>query len=843
MFVIPAPYSDTRPLRRDMAKLMLRLLLSLIFLVLALPCHADDKGLNLEIEVFQAVRDGVKGIGFSNEYARIGLPFPSGMVKENNGRASLAVEGREYQTRVLKRWPDGSVKWALVEFLASPSKGSSEKVRLIEGPGVSAGVLLAVEKNGVVSVDTGPMQVEIRKAGFNLFDRVVVGGKEIVQTGESRGIVLVDGEGKEFLASRYKDTKVVIEENGPVKATVKVDGRHAGEQGWLLDYTVRLFFFKGQSRVKAQYTLRNAGKERVDYIFIKSLSLETKPNLTGEKKVLVSTHKGGQELDVHKGPINFYQAVSDFPWMSDGGSFYWHGPIAPDYKREEQRGYSQEGYWIRQDGNPVAEGKRREFPELGYMDVSNDAGRGITVGIRYMAGQWPKALTADDSGTLTMALWPGDNGQGYWIRYGSHNTFEVMYQFHADRSTKPEDEMLRFQYPLVARAPVEWYNRNVEGMYPLYHVIRLSEEKYLAKKLETPYQVGWRKPKFKVWRYHYWGHGGFLNQHDFARISQMNFLRDDRDLSKAGEAVLLAEAMVNYYADWAVRHSDDYDFNRQQFEPKEWRKDVELAKVVFEWEHQHWYGMPLYYYMTGDERIREAVLDWGEYVKNLANPLNLTHMRVFGTGMFSLAAMYEFTGDEEFMKLADMNFRRLLDSKYNPKKPYANIFVDWERGCVIGGSGSGWNPEEPEKSGIKADLMLGSLLYDGLLNYYNHTRSDNALRGTAYKLLMKISEFMYREPYFEGTKRGQWAYWIPYEYNMTDREKSRHSYKLVGQASFWVTFPYELTGEKKWTERMEKMMKMALWDEDGVWGGYGYIDHPGFQTIGYYLMNPVAEKQ
>jgi hypothetical protein len=27
----------------------------------------------------------------------------------------------------------------------------------------------------------------------------------------------------------------------------------------------------------------------------------------------------------------------------------------------------------------------------------------------------------------------------------------------------------------------------------------------------------------------------------------------------------------------------------------------------------------------------------------------------------------------------------------------------------------------------------------------------------------------------------------------------------------------------------------AMWDEAGVWGSYGFLDHPGFQTIGYNL--------
>src|SRR5208337_2334302 len=249
------------------------------------------------------------------------------------------------------------------------------------------------------------------------------------------------------------------------------------------------------------------------HVFIKSLRLETRTNLDGGARAVVSTHKGGEDLDLQKGSVVFYQAVSDFPWMSDGNGFYNRGPVPPDYSREEKKGYTQEGYWVWQNRVLMLGGKRNEFPDSGYIDISDKDGRGLTAGIRYMAGNWPKALKADASGNIVISLWPEENGVGYWIRYGSHNTFEVMYAFHDSAQTKPEDEMIRFQYPLIARAPVNWYNMNADVIYPLYHFISFSDEKKLADKLDIAYAVGWRKPKFKVWRYHYWGQGAFLNQH------------------------------------------------------------------------------------------------------------------------------------------------------------------------------------------------------------------------------------------------------------------------------------------------------------------------------------------
>jgi YetA-like protein len=791
---------------------------------------AETKGLDLKLEAYQALREGVSGTDFENEHVQIGIPFPEGMMHEIKGRASLAIINKEFQTRVLKKWPDGSIKWAVVDFLSSPGKGRSEEVHLQQGAGLSPGKFLVEEKNRSFWVDTGPMKVEIKRDNFNIFNRVIVNGQEIVTNGSSRGIVLIDGNGNEFLAALSKSTKVAIEENGPVKATLRIDGSHCSERSQLLDYTMRLFFYKGKSRVKVQYTLKNASIKSVQHAFIKSLNLDTKLNLDGKKTVTVSTHKDPKILDLQKGKVVYYQAVSDFPWKADGDEFDSSGPITVDHRDGQKPVYKQEGYRIWQDEKLLLEGKRDEVQDLGYIDMSSPEGKGVTAGIRYMAGNWPKALQADASGKIIVSLWPAENKVGYWIRYGSHNTFEVMYSFHSDKSAAPADEMKRFQYPLIARAPIEWYNKNVEGIYPLYHFVSYNDESKLAGALGlNDYKFGGRKANFKVWRYHYWGHGGFLNQHDFARIALVNSLRDDRSLATAGESYLLAESMINYYADWSVYHSDDYDYSKVQPEPKENNDKAHLAKVVFEWEHQHWYGMPLYYYMTGDERIKEAIIDWGDYIKELANPLSLNQMRVFGTGMFSLAALYEFTGNEEFMQLADMNFDRLLKAKYNPQNPSATIFINWERGYVAAGSGSGW-------PGVKADLMLGSILYDGMLNYYFYMKNSNPLKKRDYSLLNKISEFMLKEPYFEGTKAGKWAFWIPYTYDLTNKEKSDHGYQLVGQASFWTVFPYTLTGERRWKDRMEKMLKMALFDTDGVWGSYGYIDHPGFQTMAYYLL-------
>ena len=482
------------------------------------------------------------------------------------------------------------------------------------------------------------------------------------------------------------------------------------------------------------------------------------------------------------------------------------------------------------------------------MDVSNESGSGVTAGIRFAAGWWPKAVRSGNDGTMELSLWPRENEVGYWIRYGSHTTFEIMYDFHT-KDNNPAAVMKKFQYPLVAKAHPEWYIENAQGIYPLYKFISSSDEAMFFQDRKWEYLVGERYPQMKIYRYHYWGTGGPRNQHDFARIDLVNFLRETGDVIRGSQYFLGAEARFNYNADWSVYHSDNFDLSTvergiwQLPSPAKDSEKADLAKVVFEFEHPHWYGLPLYYYVTGDERIKEAILDWGEYVKK--THINLTMgpwPRVWGWGMYSLAAMYDFSGDEEYMNIADANFLWLLNNRMNAEDPTGNLFIDLNRGYVAGGLGSGWLEDEP---GIKPGLMTGYAIFDGLYNYYLHMDDDNPLKERAADVLEGLSEFFYREPYFEGTKKiggkEHWAFWLPYVYTLDDKSMSNHGYRLILQALYVNIYDYLANGGDRWLERMDKILRMAGWDRSGMWGHWGYIDHPGLQAMLYTRSHPRAD--
>jgi hypothetical protein len=793
--------------------------------------------INIPLTVHETLREGVSGVERRAEPVTLGLPFPRGVLKEIKGMPLLSLEGTDaYQFRTLKKWPDGSVQWALVDFQADVSKGKMNKrIRVTDGPGSTSG-RLATDTDDFILVDTGIMRVKIRKKGFNLFDSVMLNDQEIISR-SSKGIRLIAGKGGKYLAANDRNITVSIEENGPIRTVIKAQGAHIEGGKRKMSFVVRMHFYRNKSYTRVFYTLRNASKNQVEHAFIRSLDFVTKINLANKINIKVSKHDGllAESISKDNQNLTFYQAVSDFPQDYRGVSFFWHAPIPPDPKTEKEswheRSFQQEGYWVKKNDDILKQGKRSEYPDLSFIDMSDSNGTGVTAGIRFSAGWWPKSLRAYSDGTLEVGLWPRENNVGYWIRYGSHSTFEVLYDFHV-RENDAKASMKRFQYPLVAKAPPEWYNLNVQGIYPLYHFASYADEAKFVKEKGWEYNVGWRKPKMKVWRYHYWGQGGFLNQHDFARIALVNFLRETKDVKRAGESYLYADARFNYNADWAIYHSDDYDYERAQYNPKKNRDKAALAKVVFEIEHIHWYGLPLYYYLTGDERIKEAILDWSDFIMYWSNKhFTIVYNRFFGWEMYSLAALFEFTYDPLYMKRADHIFRRLLSAKKDVQNPWKNMFIDWNRGFVIRGEGE-----------LKPGLMMGYIIFDGLYNYYLQMDDNNPLKERVADVLEGLSDFMYREPYVRGVKEShkgkKWAFWLPYRYNIDDKSKSRHSYRLIQEAFYVNLAPYLSNGDPKWLERMDNIIRSTTSDLAGMWEQFGYVDHPGLQSILYQRINP-----
>jgi len=801
-----------------------------LLLALAAPGLAAAD-LAIPLEVFEAKRLAAKGMDRTNEGVVVGVPFTDAMgVKEVNSRPALALKGaKHYQFRTLAKWPSGNVRWAAVAFQTDCKAGQKATgFTVVRGKGVSEGEPLAaegvhdpfaaegeplppIEELKYVFVATGVLNAYIRKKSFNLVNHAWLEVRRFLRDRQT-GITVTDTAGREFWGSSR--ARVLIKENGPVRCVIQATGDHRDKDGKrMLGYVVRMVFWRGSPTAKAYYTLTNdEDKENRTKVTIKSVNLVHDLGAETGSVRTTSLPQSAGFAGAH--PIIYYQARprGDFAMGSGRESMTWQ-ELGVDPK--------DTGWWIKQGEKKLAGDDARTVPDLMWMDVAGRDGKGMLVGIRFARGNFPKSLKVDADGKITIGLLPEENKIGHLVAHGSHTTFEVLYHFHDKPLEDPAGVMYRFQYPLVGRCPVSWYNRCTKDdeVYPLYHFVSRKEEEALSRKMGWTNRQANRARDMVVWRTWYWGRGGFRNQHDFARIALVNFLRDD-NIARAGAYFLYAEDRINYNADWSVHHGEGRtDFGRRNYIGR---------KINFEEEHRHWYGIPLYYYCTGDQRIGDVAR---EYVTKFRKDCSSARMygwtRFFGWAMYFLAGGHDITDDERFRNGIRGHLKTVLSRKRWP--------MDWNRG-VFGKGGVDWTKQPKGKQVVDhaPRLMNGYIIHDSFWLARTQFGWDDPTGDRLADICEGIQWYMARE---QCLRKKDGLLFMPYRYNLNGKPLMLNAgYYTPGTAFYSLLLPKIRHGEEFAPNRIEDVVKASFAHglrEDG----FTFLDHPGCQAALYYLIH------
>lgn len=210
-----------------------------------------------------------------------GVPWPRG--KFAKGSAFTLRSGSDevpVQTWPLAYWPDGSLKWT-AHAIPGDAPISSEYSLVAGKPATPARPVRAVEEDDIIRVDTGVIEAVIAKTGRVLVPTIRRDGKEILRDG--RLIVLrqdVPESVQSPEAFNGQIESVVLEQDGPVRAVVKLTGRHVNDgRGWL-PFVVRLYFHAGSDAVRAVHTIIYDGDQNKD--FIRGLGLGFRVPMRGE---------------------------------------------------------------------------------------------------------------------------------------------------------------------------------------------------------------------------------------------------------------------------------------------------------------------------------------------------------------------------------------------------------------------------------------------------------------------------------------------------------------------------------------------------------------------------------
>ncbi|WP_371551069.1 Tat pathway signal sequence domain protein [Streptomyces sp. NBC_00554] len=204
----------------------------------------------------------------------VGVPWPKGAYTEDQTFALTDAEGKAVpvQSWPIAYWPDGSLKWT-----AHAVSSGSGKLSLAAGEPAAPDKSVTVDKSGgTIDISTGVITAKIGKSGSTLVKSVTRGSTEIAKNGRLVLIRQPEIEDEDQGAEKFERfesaiSEVEVEQEGLVRAVVRIDGKHRkGSRSWL-PFSVRLYFYAGAESFRMVHTItfdgtQEPGKASGDFI-------------------------------------------------------------------------------------------------------------------------------------------------------------------------------------------------------------------------------------------------------------------------------------------------------------------------------------------------------------------------------------------------------------------------------------------------------------------------------------------------------------------------------------------------------------------------------------------------
>lgn len=214
----------------------------------------------------------LEGVPVDQPGTTFGVPWPRGAAQAGGAFRLADVDGSELpvQSWPLATWPDGSVKWSGHALGA----GAGRRERLMLAPGVStasapANTVLVRENGQRVELDNGLVSVVVPRNGRQLVSALRRGGRDVAVRGRLVSLRAADPETPGRAEALVGETeRVTVEQNGPLRAVVRIDGRHHSETGgraWL-PFTVRLYLHAGGDAVRMMHSFVYDGDENSEFV-------------------------------------------------------------------------------------------------------------------------------------------------------------------------------------------------------------------------------------------------------------------------------------------------------------------------------------------------------------------------------------------------------------------------------------------------------------------------------------------------------------------------------------------------------------------------------------------------
>ncbi|MHB0936249.1 MAG: RIFT barrel domain-containing protein [Armatimonadota bacterium] len=226
---------------------------------------------------------------------RQGVPWPQGAVPAEAKLSALDEDGRTLPcaSRVLNRWPDGSVQWSLVDLAVDLPPTGKRTITIDSEAAATADVInpvIAREADGRITLENGLASLTFGPEA--LIEEWTCGGRRVIEDG-GFDVLLTGEDGAVYSAGADRERRVFIEEAGPLCAVVRVEGKHRATDGrTLLHYWLRFRLTANRPDLRVTYHYHNL-EDAEPGINLRSLVLEMRTALPADSaRALVQACRG-----------------------------------------------------------------------------------------------------------------------------------------------------------------------------------------------------------------------------------------------------------------------------------------------------------------------------------------------------------------------------------------------------------------------------------------------------------------------------------------------------------------------------------------------------------------------
>ena len=672
---------------------------------------------------------------------RCSVPLPEGFLRDPARELALVDEqGKDCaaQWRVLSTWQDGSARFALMDFAEGEMPPRTTRKYALQrrqgrlAPAPKRRRIKVTQSASALTVDTGRLAWTFSKRTFSLGESIRFGGRDWMK-GQSADLCITDERGVTYRASQG-EYRICLEENGPYRVIVRIEGDHGKGNRRFMDYMLRFHFTAGGSQVLMLHHIRNRHGGREGRTFQRCwLEGALNVNPTAIRRILHNLHgvltiqraidcPERVDLDTDVCSVEVEPEPAFFPKTQRQLS--WQGPFTLIRNGQSLGEKDDEICASINEKNPTKSiGDRRGCIPL--MDLHQPGAGGMLMRFLSSEAEFPFHLgselnrfeidffPANGKGTPNASYRVGGPQQHHFGE-GMGKTRDVLLNFHDD-SLEAMDlfhESDNLSYPGVVSPGAQSYRD--ARFADVHRTLPFQPNKYplLESKIDLfkmsqhgmlwPLALGWRDYGDEygaraalqcknVWQF-------INNEEDYLYCAMLDAWR--RGAAFDGLALARHVMDIDY-----IDYSDDPSRDGATCPHAEQHTNGEVYT-----SHQWCQGLLYFYLATGDEealriarRIGDCLHWWITGPKSYALRFS---GRETAWPLLSLSALYEVTHDPKY-KAAAM---KVVDGL---------IAVQKEHGSVV------W--EYPPGSGIYGGYML-PMTFNGIWDVWAATGEKRVLR-------------------------------------------------------------------------------------------------------------------